>query len=57
MSAIKNRREALDQVRLAINLILADYKLGDDLMLDNLREVEGWLVSEIETLEARERGS
>lgn len=55
MGTMNNRREALDQVRLAMALIQADYKLGDDLMLDNLREVEGWLLEEIAALQARQR--
>ncbi len=55
MNLVNNRREALDHVRQTISLIKSTYKMGDDLLLDNLKEVEQWLDEEIITLQA-ERG-
>lgn len=55
MSVIKNRKEALDHIRLAASLIKSDYKMGDDLLLDNLAEVAQWLEEEIASLEALEQ--
>jgi len=53
MNIINNRREALDHVRQTISLIKSTYKMGDDLLLDNLKEVEQWLDEEITTLQAK----
>ena len=54
MSIVNNRREALDCINQAIALINSNYKLGDDLLLDNLREVVTWLEEEIESLQEAE---
>jgi|GEM_PF-3749265 len=55
MSLINNRKEALDHIRLTVSLIKTDYKLGDDLLLDNLAEVAHWLEEEIASLDALEQ--
>lgn len=52
MNLINNRREALDHIRQTISLINSTYKMGDDLLLDNLKEVEQWLDEEITKLQS-----
>ncbi len=55
MSVINNRKEALDYIRLTVSLIKSDYKMGDDLLLDNLVEVAQWLEEEIASLQTLEQ--
>lgn len=52
MNILNNRREALDHIRQTISLINSTYKMGDDLLLDNLKEVEQWLDEEITKLQS-----
>ena len=52
MNILNNRREALDHIRQTISLINSTYKMGDDHLLDNLKEVEQWLDEEITKLQS-----